>query len=259
MEIQLDLARLRQRKLMVATPLFVPSLGYFRSMLRLHSLFTQYGVAYEVQQLTNQSDVALARNKMTDVFLRSDCTDLVSIDNDVAFDPWDVLAFLHFDKEVIGANCPRKQIDWNLVREAVLLEPSIMPEKLELMGATWMAAMSPDCKQIKIGEPLPVDNIPAGFSLIKRAVFQTLQSRRPRFYVDDVRKIADFWSGGVHEERWETEDYAFSRRWREMGGKVWLCPWMILRHEGFYSYPGDMATVLQHFSDHKRVYSLATA
>src|SRR5437773_2078247 len=165
MEIQLDIVALRQRKLMVCTPLFVPTLGYFRSMLSLHSLFTKYDLPYELQLLTNESDVSLARNKMTDVFLRSDCSELVWIDNDVAFDPWDILAFLHFDKDVIGANCPRKQIDWNLVREAVLLEPSIMPEKLELMGATWMAAMSEDCKEIKLGEPLSVDNVPAGFSL----------------------------------------------------------------------------------------------
>src|SRR6266487_7027497 len=184
MEIQLDLAALRQRKLMICTPLFVPSLGYFRSMLALHQLLADCGLTYELQQATNESDVSLARNKMTDVFLRSDCSDLVWIDNDVAFDPWDILAFLHFDKPIIGANCPRKQIDWNLVREAVLLEPSIMPEKLEMMGATWMAAMSEDCSEIKLGEPLSVDNVPAGFSLIKREVFEKLAPSRPRFYVD---------------------------------------------------------------------------
>src|SRR5439155_6720512 len=138
------------------TPLFSPSPGYFRSMLVLYQLFAEYGLAYNFQPLWNESDVSLIRNKMTDIFLRSDCSDLVWIDHDVAFDPWDILAFLHFDKSVIGANCPRKQIDWNLVREAVLLEPSIMPEKLELMGATWMAAMSEDCKKIKLGEPLAV-------------------------------------------------------------------------------------------------------
>jgi hypothetical protein len=208
---------------MVCTPVFVPTPGYFRSMLALHNLFIEYGLSYDVQSLTNESDVAWARNKMTDVFLRFDCTDLVWIDNDVAFDPWDILAFMHFDKGVIGANCPRKQIDWNLVREAVLLEPSIMPGKLELIGATWMAAMSPDCKEIKPREPLKVDSVPAGFSLIKREVFEKLAPSRPRCYVDDVRKITDFWSGGFTRNAGRRKimlSVGDSAKWEEQCGSV---------------------------------------
>jgi hypothetical protein len=144
MEVQLDLEAIRQRKLMIFTPLFTPSRGYFQSMLALHHLLSEYGIDAELHQPANQSDIPWIRNKATDVFLRSDCTDLLQIDNDIAFDPMDILALMHFDKDVIGANCPRKQIDWNLIREAVLLQPDISPDKLQLMGATWMAVVSPD-------------------------------------------------------------------------------------------------------------------
>src|ERR1043165_460245 len=125
MEIQLELVALRKRRLMIFTPLFAPSRGYFQAMLRLHQLLAEYGFEYELFQPNNESDIAWARNKASDAFLRSNCTDLVQIDNDVDFDAWDVLAFMHFEKGVIGANCPRKQVDWNLTREAVLLQPDI--------------------------------------------------------------------------------------------------------------------------------------
>jgi hypothetical protein len=259
MEIQIDLEALRKRKVMVSTPLFAPTAQYFQSMFALEQLFSAQQIPAEVQLLRNESDIALARNKMTDVFLRSDCTDIFQVDSDVGFDPWDVLAMMHFDRDVIGANCPRKQIDWNLIREAVLLQPDIHPDKLELMGATWMGVIPSDCKELKVDEPIVYDSIPAGFSLIKREAFERVASTRPKFFVDDHRKIKDYWSAGVHNERWETEDYAFCRRFRELGGTVWLCPWIKLRHEGMYTYQGDFATVLEHFSEHKRAYTLRTA
>ena len=258
MEIKIDLEKLRKRKVLVSTPLHGPTAEYFQSMFALEQLFSAHGISAAVQLLRNESDLALSRNKMTDVFLRSDCTDILQVDNDVGFDPWDVLAMMHFDREVIGANCPRKQIDWNLIREAVLLQPDIHPDKLELMGATWMAVISPDCKEIQLDAPISYDSIPSGFSLIKREAFDRLAPNRPKFYVDDHRKIKDFWSAGVHNEHWETEDYAFCRRFREVGGQIWLCPWIKLQHEGMHTYRGDLATVLEHFSAHKRAYTLQT-
>lgn len=261
MEIQLDLPALRKRRLMIGTPFFHPTEGFVLSLLRLQMLLMQAGIEHQFEPVKNCSDIALARNKLTDTFLRSECTELLQLDNDVGFEPMDILAMMHFDKEVIGPNCPRKQIDWNLVREAVLLEPSIMPEKLKLMGATWMSSMLPDCKEFKLEEPFIVESIASGFSIIKRKAFERLidLGYRPKFYVDDRRKITDFWSAGPHEERWETEDYAFCRRFREAGGKVWMCPWITVKHEGMHTFVGDMATVMKHFSNHKRIYTLQTA
>ena len=259
MEIHLDLEKLRKRKVMVATLVCGPTPAYLRSMLALQETLLIYGIPHAIEPLSGESDISLARNKLSDTFLRSDCTDLLQADNDVGFDAMDILALLHFEKDVIGANCPRKQIDWNLIREAVLLDPSITAEKLALMGATWMSAMSSVCKEIKITEPLSVDSVASGFSLISRAAFDRVAPGRPRFYVDEERKITDFWSSGVHNERWETEDYAFCRRFRELGGEIWICPWMTLRHEGLHSFMGDFATVLEFFSQHKQAYTLLTA
>jgi len=258
-EIQLDLEKLRKRKVMIATLVFGPTPAYLRSMLALQETLLTYGIPYQIEPLSGESDISLARNKLTDTFLRSDCTDLLQADNDVGFDAMDILALLQFEKDVIGANCPRKQIDWNLIREAVLLDHSITAEKLELMGATWMSAMSPDCKEIKVEEPLAIDSVASGFSLISRRAFDRVAPGRPRFYVDEERKITDFWSSGVHDERWETEDYAFCRRLREIGGEIWICPWMILRHEGLHTFIGDFATVLEFFSKHQQAYTLLTA
>jgi hypothetical protein len=36
------------------------------------------------------------------------------------------------------------------------------------------------------------------------------------------------------------EDYLFCHRIRDVGGKVWLAPWLKLKHQGSYSHQGSL-------------------
>lgn len=44
----------------------------------------------------------------------------------------------------------------------------------------------------------------------------------------------------IATHRYLSEDYMFCQYWRNIGGKVWLCPWMKTQHIGTYAFTGDM-------------------
>jgi len=52
--------------------------------------------------------------------------------------------------------------------------------------------------------------------------------------------------GKQYSDRYLSEDYMFCQWWRNMGGKIWLCPWMKTHHIGTYAFNGDMAAVAAH-------------
>ena len=41
----------------------------------------------------------------------------------------------------------------------------------------------------------------------------------------------------------QSEDWVFCNQWREVGGKIWLHPYIKLDHIGTYIYEGDIQQV----------------
>lgn len=245
-ELQIDLERLRGRKLCIATPMYggMATSGFITSMLRLQNMRDTYGLPYVFQALVNESLIPRARDTLAAKFLASDCTELMFIDADIEFNPEDVIALQHFDKEVIGGAYPKKAINWAAVKAAVVGNPAITPEQLALAGQSWASHMFKGDYTLEALEPVEAKDIATGFMLIKREVFEKLAGSCDTFQPPDddpdrtPRK--DYFTAGVHDGWYESEDYSFCRRWQELGGKVWLCPWMVLNHQGFYNFPGGM-------------------
>jgi len=57
-------------------------------------------------------------------------------------------------------------------------------------------------------------------------------------FIDDTRKSAD---GVEYSNRYLSEDYMFCQWARNIGLKVWLCPWIGLQHVGTYIFGGTLA------------------
>jgi len=156
---------------------------------------------------------------------------------------------------LIGGAYPLKSIDWELVKKAIQKNPDIDPQTLSVCGSKWSAHFAPGKVTLPAEKFVPAEvlEIATGFMLIKREVFEKLGPLSDH-YIDSVdRKTkADFFEVGVYqpknlpsEPRYESEDYSLCRRWREIGGKVWLCPWIKLGHQGTYLFPGDMVSALR--------------
>jgi hypothetical protein len=274
MEIKVKIEDLKKHKLFVATPMYggMAHGMYVKASLDLQAIMSKYGVETRFSFLFNESLITRARNYLVDEFLRSDCTHLLFIDSDVHYNPQDVVALLALDKEVIGGPYPKKSIKWVSVRDAVKRNPNIEPAELEKVAGDYVFNAVAGTGQFNVGEPLEVQEIGTGYMLIERQVFEKFKEQYPELNYrpdhvgqanfDGTRYIHAYFDtvvdrkqtivvDGLEKEvggsdRYLSEDYMFCQWWRNMGGKIWLCPWMKTHHIGTYAFTGDMHAVAHH-------------
>ena len=88
MKEQLDIEKLKSRKLFVATPMYsgVCCGTYTKSTNDLSTVCAKNNIPLRFYFLFNESLITRARNYCVDEFLRSDCTHLMFIDSDLGFD-----------------------------------------------------------------------------------------------------------------------------------------------------------------------------
>ena len=273
MKLEIDVNTLRKVKLFVATPMYGGQCHgmYVKSCLDLQSLCAQYGVEVRFSFIFNESLITRARNYLVDEFLRSGFTHMLFIDSDIHYDPRDVVALLALDKEVIGGPYPKKTIKWGSIIEAVKrnynarqTNPSIAEitaGELEKVAGDYVFNAVAGTGQFNVGEPLEVLELGTGYMMVKREVFEKFEKQYPnlRYKPDHVgqanfdgsRYIHAYFdtvidtvpNGGKGSDRYLSEDYMFCQWWRNMGGKIWLCPWMKTHHIGTYAFHGDMPAV----------------
>jgi glycosyltransferase involved in cell wall biosynthesis len=75
--------------------------------------------------------------------------------------------------------------------------------------------------------------VPAGFLKVTAlAVHQFMGAYPDLVYGQRFRPSIDLFNHGAHEGLWYGEDYAFSRRWNDCGGAIWIVPDLDLTHHG---------------------------
>jgi hypothetical protein len=264
MEIKVDLEKLRQNKLFVATPMYGGMAHglYMKSSLDLQNTMSKYGIETKFSFLFNESLITRARNYLVDEFLRTDYTHMLFIDSDINFDAKDVVALMALDKDVIGAPYPKKAINWDNVIKAARQHPDIEPQELEKLVGQYVFNPVKGTKSFSVTEPLEVMEIGTGFMMIKREVFDKMKESFPNIhykpdhvgqknfdgsryihaYFDTVIDYENSITGGG-SDRYLSEDYMFCQMWRKIGGEIYLCPWMKTQHVGSYAFTGNMPAV----------------
>lgn len=270
-----DLALYQGKSLFVATPMYGGlAHGMFaKSCLELQARCAEVGVPVHFSFIFNESLITRARNYLTDEFLRAEgFTHLLFVDADIVFDPNDALILLALDRDVIGGPYPKKSIKWQAVKDAIAANPDIPIAELEKLTADFVFNPVPGTTGISIVEPVEVLEIGTGFMMVKREVFERFRVRYPELRYRPDHLGSDHFGGGrfIHAffdtvidraqhvemegrvvevggtDRYLSEDGMFCQWWRNMGGKIWLCPWMRTRHIGTYSYVGDLPAIAQH-------------
>ena len=257
MEIQVKVEDLKKNKLFVATPMYGGMAHglYLKSCLDLQGIMSRYGVDVKFSFLFNESLITRARNYLVDEFLRSDCTHLLFLDSDIHYNPQDVVALLALDKDVIGGPYPKKSINWNNIAHAARNHPNLEPRELETLVGEYVFNVVKGTSQFSVTEPLEVMEIGTGFMMVKREVFPRWAEKYPEYkykpdhvgqaHFDGSRYIHAYFDTVIDKvsERYLSEDYMFCQWWRNMGGTIWLCPWMKTEHIGTYHFKGDMPAV----------------
>ena len=110
----------------------------------------------------------------------------------------------------------------------------------------------PSTKSIRLDEPAQVLETGTGFMMIRRATFDKYKAAYPQYSYkpDHIRTEAFDGSREIHAyfdciidpktKRYLSEDYMFCQNVRNMGSKVWMCPWMHLQHTGAYVFAGKL-------------------
>ena len=260
MQIELDIQQLRTKKLFIATPMYGGQChgSYTKSITDLMVLCTKYGIEAKLFFIFNESLVQRARNYLTDEFVRSGYDYMIFIDSDITFEPQDVLVLMHFaasrdDMDVVCGPYPKKAISWEKIKVAVDKGYADKnPNKLEEFVGDFVFNPADGVTQFRVDEPIEVKESGTGFMLITREALQKYDRAFPtQSYKPDHVRTANF--DGSREimayfdcvicpdtKRYLSEDYMFCQWMRKAGGKVWLLPWMRLKHAGSYIFGGSL-------------------
>jgi hypothetical protein len=233
------------KSITIATPMYggICHNSYQKSMFSLMNLLTQKGYRVNYSDLSNESLITRARNTLTEIFLRTGNDYLLFIDADQGFNPEGILKMIEEDVDLIGAAVPMKGINWDRVRSAAKEDK---PD-LSVFTGVYNVNISTEQKQKLKENPgsiVEVDYIGTGVMLIKREVFQKLKESTPSYRSDQTDMagvkhgdtVYNFWRTDIDpkSKRLLSEDYNFCNMWKDLGGKIYLAPYVKVVHVGTY-------------------------
>jgi hypothetical protein len=169
------------------------------------------------------------------------------IDADIAFSPDQVFRLLQFNVDVASGAYPLKQIDW------AKAERAIKAQRQDLQSAALHYVLAwEDPKDIKSKDGFArIRGTGTGFLLIRRRAIEKVCQAYPRLWYNapvyaghepDVEPRWALFECMIDPENGEylSEDYAFCRRWRDIGGEIWLHTRSKLSHTGPVTFSGDL-------------------
>lgn len=199
-------------------------------LMRSVAEIMQQGWNWHAQSRQFDHYVDRARNVLLSQFVHSDCTDFVSIDDDIGWRYGDLIKLINQPEDFVCGAYRVKDAD--LKRYTIRFESNhfIRDHNTGLIDLGSVGACG------------------AGFFRIKRdAILRFLEARVGK---DDWFK--DNLSGLIATNAYEVklkpdhtgiegEDFAFCRKWIEEGGKIWLDPDLHLVHVGVGRFSGCIA------------------
>jgi hypothetical protein len=238
--------------ILVATPCFggVVTQAYMLSVLKLFARAPAAGFDATLSLLGHDALVSRARSTLVGTFLdNAAATHLLFIDADIAFEPAQVERLLAADKDFAGALYPLKHIDWERIPERVVNHG----EDLRHAGLNYVGTFCEGEALRRDGDFATAVYAGGGFQLIRRGVFERMIAAYPETRYAKVhahpKPVADsphlyaLFDCLIDPESgaYLSEDYAFCRRWRAIGGDIWLDCASRLTHVGANDYAGDFA------------------
>lgn len=194
---------------------------YHKSIVETLPVLWQEQVPYSHTVLIGNALVHDARNRLVAWFLEDEhATDLFFIDADISWEPKDFLRLALSPHDVIGGAYRQKRDDKEFYN-AGGLKPG--PTKL-----------------------LQVDYLGAGFLKIsRRAILKLIKAHPDKQYESlDGVLCHGLFDAPIENGQIVGEDAMFCRRWRALGGKVFLDPYMTLWHVGQKAWRGNFSELI---------------
>ncbi len=219
--------------------------AYAESILKLQRMCAQNGVQLMLDTTENESLVHRARNiSVARFMIRSQAEYFMFVDADVKFEAESVMRLLASGHDVSCAVYPKKVVMWDQAEHAVKTNDT---RNLNKLAASLVMNFKQANAQIVNGFVEVLDG-PTGFLMIKRDVFTRMFERYPELNCKNDHQNRDFEDYCAvfdcmidpENRRYLSEDYAFCRRWQQMGGRIFADVTTTLGHVGNIRFMGKL-------------------
>jgi hypothetical protein len=237
--------------LMIGTPCYngTVTINYMLAMMQLKDVLNRERIVFKLLTPAHESLITRARNSIANEFLRqTQCTHLLFIDADVEFPPLLVPRLLAADKDVVCGVYPVK----GLRLDRVMAQPAGTPPAVAEAASLDYAVKFAPGSQADASGLVEVEYAATGFMLIRRQVLERMAASMPHLryryaYINDAsEENYAFFDTAIDPETRDylPEDYAFCKRWRDLGGRIFVSLMGRFAHVGSRAYAGEFATYL---------------
>jgi hypothetical protein len=238
--------------LVIATPCFggQVSVNYTASLLRLEKAVRAYsGLSLKVLFKDGDALITRARASLVAQFLDDPAaTHLLFIDADIGFEPEQVLRLIQCGAGMSAAVYPIKRIDWDRISSTIAAErPNPAAASL-----TYVLEVDSPGAVICQGGFIKVRYAGTGFLMIRREALERMCTHYPqlkyrRDHSLDAATTSDnrfalFDCMIADDGTYLSEDFAFCKRWSDMGGEIWADRNSALSHVGPITFRGDLSS-----------------
>lgn len=219
---------------------------YMISVIKLQLLLMRKNIQLYVDTTENESLVHRARNVAVGRFMQKTDADLfLFIDADIDFDPEAVVRLVESGHDISCACYPKKVVMWDQAKAAIERGDE---RPMAMLSSSLVINFGAQQRKVEDGFIEILDG-PTGFMMIKREALQKMHEH----YKDTLTCKNDHQNRDFDEycalfdcmidpgnRRYLSEDYAFCRRWQQMGGKIFADCNTTLGHVGNLPFTGSL-------------------
>lgn len=238
--------------LVVATPCYGGqiSVQYATSVFKLEKLVRRYK-DFNLKVVFKDGDALITRARASLIAQFLDdpvATHLLFIDADIGFEPEQVVRLIQCGAEMCAAIYPVKRLDWNRMKTTIAAAgPNPAAAALQYV----FEVENPNAVTAQDGF-VKVRYAGTGFLMIRRAALERMcecypQLQYKRDHSIDAAAASDkrfalFESMIGEDGTYLSEDFAFCKRWTDMGGEIWADLNSRLSHIGPMTFCGDLSS-----------------
>tara|TARA_R100001509_G_scaffold162840_1_gene135592 strand:+ start:1870 stop:2709 length:840 start_codon:yes stop_codon:yes gene_type:complete len=241
----------------VATPCHSEvSIHYFQACLDFQKQCMNNNVLVSFQ-IMKSSLVTQGRNLCVSSFMESGHTHLLFIDSDVDFQAQSIFKMVAADKGVISVPYPLKDFNWDKGWERIQSGEIKSAKDLKFKGFYRypMKVEKEDDIRVEDGV-IEVTHSPTGCMLIKKETIEKMIAAYPDMEIEqktvingELIKRPYFYNlfdtlFDKNNKTYMGEDFAFCKRWKDIGGKCYALVTDRISHVGEHQYRGCFADEL---------------
>lgn len=258
--------------LVIMTPCYgsVCYVNFVYCLMNTLNLFRELNMQVTVEFCKNDSLVSRARNNLiAKAMSNPKTTHMIFIDNDITWEPIDILKLMLSDKSLVGGVYPIKRYDWSKIvpnANTPSANTNMIQEMIDRKNKSQLKGIISDVDMVQhnllkyninfLNNVLAIDNnltkvrhLATGFMMIKRNTIEQMAVAYPATkYTDDVGFLQGkeenkyayaLFDCGVEDDHYYSEDWLFCHRWSKMGGNIYIDVSINLKHTGLEDFNGS--------------------